>query len=62
MITLEKINMTKKELIKAMADFDDDQVVILAHHAGGFANIEEVHSDGVCIKLEMGDHPLSDRD
>jgi len=53
--------MTKKELIKALEPFSQDDVVILSD-GDGWANIEDILQDGSSIKLTMADHPLSDRD
>jgi len=35
--------MTKKELIKALESFDEDQVVVCMDSSGGWDNIIEVH-------------------
>ena len=49
--------MDKRELIKALAEYSDDSVVILSAGGGGWANIEEVYADGCQIMITMGDHP-----
>ena len=53
--------MTKKELIKALELFNNDDVVTLSD-GSGWANIDEVRQSGSSIELTMDDHPSSDRD
>jgi hypothetical protein len=53
--------MTKNELIKALENFDGDDVVILMDSDGlGWTNIGEVKKDGACIAiLEDNTRPFS---
>ena len=43
--------MTKKELIKALEDFEDDQIVIIGDFEDGWSNINEVKKSGSCISI-----------
>jgi hypothetical protein len=56
--------MTKKELIKAMADFDDNDVAIIVDRHGWW-NIDRVEQDGSQMAIVMAEEfpPFtSDRD
>jgi len=46
--------MTKKELNKALENFDDDSVVICMDDNGGWDNIERVCSNGSSIAIVFG--------
>jgi hypothetical protein len=46
--------MTKKELIKALEDFDDDQPVVCTDEDGGWDNIQRVEQDGCLISVVYG--------
>jgi hypothetical protein len=50
--------MTKKELIEALEDFDDDQVVICKDEDGMWVNIKEVERDGF-IRTFGSESPFS---
>lgn len=54
--------MTKKELIKkALAEFEDDSVVVCKDTAGGWDNIVKVMKDGSSISIIFGGgSPFSD--
>lgn len=46
--------MTKKELIKALKDFNEDKVAIVEDEAGGWDNIINVIEEDGCIKIIFG--------
>lgn len=50
--------MTKSELIKALAVFHDDAIVIMGDQENGWSNIGEVVNDGVCISLKPEHQPV----
>ncbi len=53
--------MTKAELIKALEEFDDDQVVVCLDRNGGWDNIELVEGFGSSIAIQFGGgSPFSD--
>lgn len=53
--------MTKKELIKAMENYNEDQVVIVMDDVDGWDNISHVSSDGSQIAIRFGGgSPFSD--
>ena len=53
--------MTKKELIKALEQFDCDAVVICEDESGGWDNIQEIKGDGTLISIVFGGgSPFSD--
>ena len=53
--------MLKSELIKALAQFDDDEVVVCADEAGVWDNIEEVRRvNGTPTIVFGGGSPFSD--
>jgi hypothetical protein len=49
--------MTKKDLIKRLANFSDDDVVIVSD-SNGWCNINRVKQDGSCIKLIEEKYPV----
>lgn len=49
--------MTKKDLIKRLADFNDDSVVIMSD-GEGWCNIAKVEQDGNCINLIGEKYPV----
>ena len=52
--------MTKKELINALSDFDEDSVVIIGDSESGWSNIEELKYDGSQIAImPETDHPFN---
>ena len=52
---------TKKDLLKMLDDFKDDQVVIIMDEKGGWDNVQEVKSAGACIAIVFGGgSPFSD--
>lgn len=53
--------MTKKELIKALAGYDDDAVIVCEDEGGIWDNIQRVESDGSIISIVFGGgSPFSD--
>lgn len=46
--------MIKKELIKALDEFDEDDVVICMDEKGGWDNILEVKQNGSSIAIVFG--------
>ncbi len=48
--------MTKSDLIKALADFDDYVCVIIRDGSNAWANAESIEADGSNIAITMGDH------
>ncbi len=53
--------MTKKELIKALNDFDEDDVVVCMDEQGGWDNIDHVKKDGSSVAIVFGGgSPFSD--
>ena len=53
--------MTKTELIAALADFDDDSVVVIGDAESGWSNIGEVKEFGSCISIMQDfSRPFSD--
>jgi hypothetical protein len=51
--------MTKKELIKALEQIDDDRVIVCMDESGGWDNIEEVDIEKAAI-IFGGGSPFSD--
>ena len=52
---------TKKELIKMLEEFDDDDIVVCMDENGRWDNIEEVRKFGGCINIIFGGgSPFSD--
>ena len=52
---------TKKELIKMLAEYDDDAIVVCMDDKGGWDNVEEVKLDGCAIAIVFGGgSPFSD--
>tara|TARA_R110002074_G_scaffold68207_8_gene160000 strand:+ start:258 stop:425 length:168 start_codon:yes stop_codon:yes gene_type:complete len=52
---------TKKELIKMLEPFDDDDIVVCMDERGGWDNIEEVKKFGGCVNIIFGGgSPFSD--
>ena len=52
---------TKKELIKMLEEFDDDDVIVCVDDFGGWDNINEVTKSGGVIFLNFGGgSPFSD--
>lgn len=52
---------TKKELIRMLEEFDDDDVVVCMDSDGGWDNIEKVTQEGGCINIIFGGgSPYSD--
>jgi hypothetical protein len=49
--------MTKKELINALSQFDDDAVVILSD-GNGWSNIDDVKKDGCQIAILLEEYPV----
>lgn len=43
--------MTKRDLIKALEEYNDDDVVIIGCSKSGWSNIEELKQDGSCISI-----------
>ena len=53
--------MTKKELIYALQDFDDDEVIVISDETGGWDNIDQVgRIDGTAAIFFGGGSPFSD--
>lgn len=53
--------MTKKELIKALEPFKEDDVVICQDEQGGWDNIQRLEHDGGSIVIIFGGRsPFSD--
>ena len=53
--------MTKKELVKALERFDDDEVIVISDEKGGWDNIQEVGTiDGTAAIFFGGGSPFSD--
>ena len=53
--------MNKRELIKALEEFDEDEIVVIADENGGWDNIKTVRSDGCTITITFGGgSPFSD--
>ncbi len=53
--------MTKKDLIKALDRFEDNQVIVIADETGGWDNIQEVGTiDGTAAIFFGGGSPFSD--
>lgn len=48
------MNVIKKELIKALDEFDEDDVVICMDEKGGWDNILEVKQNGSSIAIVFG--------
>ena len=46
--------MTKKELIKALEPFNEDDCVICMDEKGGWDNIRELKKDGSLIAIVFG--------
>jgi hypothetical protein len=49
--------MTKKELIKTLSTFNDDDVVIISF-GDGWSNIETIEQHGSCINIKAELYPL----
>ncbi len=45
---------TKKELIKMLEEFDDDDIVVCMDENGRWDNVEEVKKFGGCINIIFG--------
>ena len=43
--------MTKKELIKALEPFRDNDVIIFGDWKTGWSNVKELKADGCCISI-----------
>jgi hypothetical protein len=43
--------MTKKELVNALANFEDDDCVIVGDKETGWSNLGEIKQEGSCICL-----------
>ena len=53
--------MTKNELIKALQQFDGDDVIVCSDEQGGWDNIKEVRRvDGTAAIIFGGGSPFSD--
>lgn len=52
---------TKKELIKMLEPYNEDDVVICSDESGGWDNIQRVTKDGSCVVIVFGGgSPFSD--
>jgi hypothetical protein len=53
--------MTKKELIKALEKYEDNDVVVCVDQGGGWDNVEDVEDFGDVIAIKFGGgSPFSD--
>jgi len=45
--------MNKRELLKALEPFDEEEMIVLSDSSGGWCNIDSVKKDGIIhIKME----------
>lgn len=53
--------MTKNELIKALAPYDDEDIVVCMDDKGGWDNIQDVYKKVTTIRIVFGGgSPFSD--